>query len=293
MRNGTGRRDRLNELDRLYTEKETEMHSRRTELKQLAEQLGTGDTEALALKQQIVLQSTPNPERNSPECVPNCSVPRTTCKSSRPGSRPCKPPHNRLPTRNPPARRSQFDPTERTNRGYRHPPGNHSREDQGTTVSKLSAEYAATKKALAEKVEKRRKRTQRKVAKDGPGKLDPQIVELKSRIEILVAQEKAAVKDLDEQRQKAEHIGNSSIDVEMMRSELQYLDKVLAPIADEREKLKVELRSTPAHQRLPAGRTSQEPRQQSPPPKRGGGGLRRLVRHGLPGLVVGCPQGAD
>ena len=50
-------RDRLNELDRLYTEKETEMRSRRTELKQLAEQLGTGDTGALALKQQIALQT--------------------------------------------------------------------------------------------------------------------------------------------------------------------------------------------------------------------------------------------
>ena len=44
---------------------------------------------------------------------------------------------------------------------------------------------------------------------------------------------------------KAERFGNSSIDVEMMRSELQYLEKVLTPIADEREKLKVELRSTP------------------------------------------------
>ena len=62
---------------------------------------------------------------------------------------------------------------------------------------------------------------------------------------MLKAQEKAAAKDLDDLRVKAERFGNSSIDVEMMRSELQYLDKVLAPIADEREKLKVELRSTP------------------------------------------------
>ncbi len=31
----------------------------------------------------------------------------------------------------------------------------------------------------------------------------------------------------------------------MMRADLQYLDRVLAPIADEREKLKVELRSAP------------------------------------------------
>ena len=48
--------DRLNDLDRIYAEKEAEMRVRRTELKQLAEQLGTGDTAALALKQQIAMQ---------------------------------------------------------------------------------------------------------------------------------------------------------------------------------------------------------------------------------------------
>jgi polysaccharide biosynthesis transport protein len=48
---------RLNaELDKLYTEKETELRTRRTELRQLAEQLGSGDTAALAQKQQMSLQ---------------------------------------------------------------------------------------------------------------------------------------------------------------------------------------------------------------------------------------------
>ena len=50
------KQERLNDLDRLYTEKEAEMRNRRTEFKQLAEQLGTGDTGALALKQQIAIQ---------------------------------------------------------------------------------------------------------------------------------------------------------------------------------------------------------------------------------------------
>ena len=40
------KQERLNDLDRLYTEKEGEMRTRRTEFKQLAEQLGTGDTGA-------------------------------------------------------------------------------------------------------------------------------------------------------------------------------------------------------------------------------------------------------
>ncbi len=44
-------------MDRLYTEKETELRSRRTELKALAEQLGTADTGAIALKQKIALEA--------------------------------------------------------------------------------------------------------------------------------------------------------------------------------------------------------------------------------------------
>ena len=81
--------------------------------------------------------------------------------------------------------------------------------------------------------------------------------------------------------------------MEMMRSELQYLDKVLSPIADEREKLKVELRSTP---RITVF-------QQAEPPKTpdGRAHLRNTAMAGLggffgcdlPGLVVGCGQAAD
>ena len=99
--------------------------------------------------------------------------------------------------------------------------------------------------------------------------LDPQIAELEARIEILAAQEKAAAKTSTSNARSAEKYGNSSIDVEMMRSEMQYLDKVLTPIADEREKLKVELRSTRPHQRLPARRSAQDPREQVTPPERG------------------------
>ena len=77
-----------------------------------------------------------------------------------------------------------------------------------------------------------------------------------------------------------------------MRSELQYLDKVLSPIADEREKLKVELRSTP---RITVFQRAEPPKARWPctPAGRGHGGRRRLLRGDLSGLVVGCAQAAD
>ena len=50
------RRERLVELDRIYTDKESELRRKRTELRQLAERLGTGDSQTLTLKQQLTLQ---------------------------------------------------------------------------------------------------------------------------------------------------------------------------------------------------------------------------------------------
>ncbi len=75
--------------------------------------------------------------------------------------------------------------------------------------------------------------------------LAPETAELKARIDILTAQEKAASADRDAKREMAEKFGNSSIDVEMMRSELMELEAILKPIAEKRDKLSVELGSMP------------------------------------------------
>ena len=50
------KRTRLNELDRAYVEKETEIRGKREDLKKLAETLGTSDTEALNMRQKLALE---------------------------------------------------------------------------------------------------------------------------------------------------------------------------------------------------------------------------------------------
>ena len=47
------KRGRLNELDRAYVEKETEIRGKREDLKKLAETLGTSETETLTMKQKL------------------------------------------------------------------------------------------------------------------------------------------------------------------------------------------------------------------------------------------------
>ena len=50
------RRQRVSELERLYTDKDQEVRNRRNDLKQLAEQLGTAESETLNLKQKLTLE---------------------------------------------------------------------------------------------------------------------------------------------------------------------------------------------------------------------------------------------
>jgi capsular exopolysaccharide synthesis family protein len=237
---------RLIELETLYNEKETDMRKRRTELKLLAEQLGTGDTGALALRQQIILQSYAEARNELSKlraelqrAKDDLQIKEAWLKAMKTAPEQAAEPD--LATAADPKliqMSEQIEDIDARLETVR-------KQVKEPLLSKLTAEYKERKKTLENQVEERRKTLGKKMQKTNRVNLDPQMAELKARIDILAAQEKAAAKDLEEQRAKAERIGGGSIDVEMMRSEIQYLEKVLGPIADEREKLKVELRSTP------------------------------------------------
>ncbi len=270
---------RLNDLDHLYTEKESEMRTRRTELKQLAEQLGTGDSAALALKQQLALQQyiesrnelvrlRTELQRSEDDLEGKQAWLKVLENAVQHDADP-----EALAAADPKLARLMDSIEEIDERLVM------IREKlKEPLYTKVTEEYKAAKKALTEKAAKRQKELEARFKKARQGDQDPEIVKLKSRIGLLKAQEHAAAKDLEAQRLKTERFGNSSIDMEMMRSELQYLDKVLSPIADEREKLKVELRSTP---RITVF-------QQAEPPKTpdGRAHLRNTAMAGLGGFLA-------
>jgi hypothetical protein len=188
----TLRKQRLLELDRLFREKETEIRCKRTELRQQADLVGTTDTGAIALKQQIALQKYAE-ARNE--------LGRLRTELQR------------------------------------------AKDDLQIKLAELKA-MADEEKSREDSAPDAASKLNRS-GKRQPTRLDsnPLLAALKARIEILTTQEKMAAEDLEKQRLNAERFGNSSIDIEMLRNDLQYLDKVFASIADEREKLKVEIDS--------------------------------------------------
>jgi len=74
-------------------------------------------------------------------------------------------------------------------------------------------------------------------------KTELEIKRLRTHIVTLEELEKRLNKESLELKKRTEEIGNQSIDVEMTRGEIKQLDEVLRSIAQEREQLKVELRS--------------------------------------------------
>jgi polysaccharide biosynthesis transport protein len=73
--------------------------------------------------------------------------------------------------------------------------------------------------------------------------IEAEAVQLDTQHEIVMDQENKLADDLERMRGLVEQIGTSSTDVEMMRAEINQHESVLHSIAEERERLKVELRS--------------------------------------------------
>ncbi len=93
------RRDRVSELERLYTDKDQEVRNRRNDLKLLAEQLGAAETENLNLKQKLTLEELALYRNQSARSAISKLV---ACEANwppaRPNSKPCKTPMYRTPS---------------------------------------------------------------------------------------------------------------------------------------------------------------------------------------------------
>ena len=102
----------------------------------------------------------------------------------------------------------------------------------GTEIDMLQQQYEARVEEL-----------QKAIRQKTRSKLQMEIDQLQTSVAVMVEQERLVAEDVQKQRKMAEQFGSSSIDVEMMRADIKHLDDVLAGVANEREKLKVEVRS--------------------------------------------------
>jgi len=240
------RRQRLDELDQLYSEKEAELRKRRNDLMQLAEQLQTGDAEALNLKERSALQRfsmfrqelgniqmailRAQAEMRIREAWANESLKIPISEEDLEMFARTDPTYTRL--------QAQMDAVQMRIQEL-------ARTAQPEIAQQFAARYQEDLKRISEQLEKRRGELLEELRRRRRKALDDELAEHKFRMSVLLQQQQELEKEVEAARREAEQFGVRSLDVEMMRAEARVLENLLQRIGDERQKLAIELRSRP------------------------------------------------
>jgi succinoglycan biosynthesis transport protein ExoP len=240
------RRQRLDELDQLYSEKEAELRKRRNDLTQLAEQLQTGDAEALNLKERSALQRfsmfrqelgnvqmailRAQAEMRIREAWADESLKIPISEQDLEMFARTDPTYGRLQT--------QADAVQMRIQEL-------ARTAQPEIAQQFAARYRQELKTISEQLEKRRGELLEELRRRRRKALEDELAEHKFRMSVLLQQQQELEREVEAARREAEQFGVRSLDVEMMRAEARVLENLLQRIGDERQKLAIELRSRP------------------------------------------------
>ncbi len=247
-----GRVERLAELDRVYAEQETELRSKRTELKKLAGQLGSGDKSALSVKEQFELQLYTEARtelnrlrlelRRVQYALDDNKAKLAAVKAGR--ARPATAGDVEMAVINDP----ESTRLQQALAALDDATGDEKStvKDDGPLARTLSDRYAKMQKSLEDQLASRRKRLAAHLSTVKTGDTDSLEAEaqtLQSQADQLAQAVQQAASEVEVQKKQTELIGNSSIDVEMMRAEIGELEKTFGAVADERQHTRVELNS--------------------------------------------------
>jgi len=240
------RRKRLSDLDRLYTDKDLEVRNKHNELKQLAEQLGTNETETPTLKQKLTFEELATHRQELArsqnemwrlqcnlallqvelDCVKSDQISDIECEMYAPSD-----PLLKLLIQEIMKRKMDSE-------------------------NKNPAELDRFEKEYSQRLEQIRNEIRRKQI----GELEKEIKKAEAAIQIANKQQHSNEKDVDRLKKIVEQCDSLPVDVEMLRADIAIREISLDAIAAERDKLKVELhapsRITPLQKKAEAVKTS-------------------------------------
>jgi hypothetical protein len=239
------RRQRVNELDRLYTDKDLEVRNKRNDLKQLAEQLGTAETENLNLKQKLTLEELATYRQELArsafevgrlrselasrqaelKAVQSAEISDIECEMFAQSDPVLKTLIQEILLR-------KIDKEFGSKTQTPEDKSNKDAEKRKGELERLSNEYADRITQIREEIRHKRQ-----------SEVEKEIKRVEAAIEIANKQLKVGEAELQRLTKLAEQFGSSSVDVEMLRADILVREKSLDAIASERDKLKVELRS--------------------------------------------------
>ena len=240
------RRERLSELDQLYAEKESELRKLENDLKALSQQLETGDSQALSLKQQITLQqfSTYRSELINVQLrMMRAQGELSLKKALRDKAAQLQVTERELDA----AARTdslmlQLLMREAELKGLVAQTRDVVRPEMaGRYGNRYSQELADVQGRIqARREELRQELEQKRVAN-----IDQEIENLNFELAILDAQQQQLQQEVENVRRTAETFGKGSIEIEFLRAEVELARRTLQTIAEERNRMSIELRAKP------------------------------------------------
>ena len=277
------RRIRLNELQKLYAEKESDLRQKRTDLTNTEEQLGAIDDKTAGLKTQLALQNYGEFQREltkmkfekqaamrrrgqleiEMQSLPEVSDSEVTMILQ-----------NNQEFVNLQARKNILESimknvANNAVQGSKKPP---SLRRTGDELDGTNAQLSSLKALFADGIRSaRRLENEREMRK------------LKSQVDILTEQYNAFNNEVDKAKKEAEQVGKSFVEVQMMRAEVENIERLLKGVSEEREQVKVELRSQ-ARVRIPSDPPADVPEVEA-------GRVMRFTLIGFGSIVALCLPG--
>lgn len=273
------RRVRLSELDQLYAEKETELRKLENDLKALSQQLETGDSQALSLKQQITLQqfSTYRSELINVQLrIMRAQGELSLKKALRDKAAQLQVTERELDAaaRTDPVilqllmREAELKNLVAQTRDVVRP----------EMAGRYGNRYAQDLADVQNRIKARREELRQELEQKRVANIDEEIENLNFELAILAQQQQQLQDEVENVRRTAETFGKGSIEIEFLRAEVDLARKTLQTIAEERNRMSIELRAKPritVVQRAEAPRVADQDRR-----------VQLATLAGLAGLVV-------
>jgi succinoglycan biosynthesis transport protein ExoP len=245
------RQDRVSDLERLYTDKDIEVRDKRSDLKKLADQMGTADTENITVRQRLAfeelasyrqqlaqrefevgrLRSQLASRQAELKAVTNNTVTDIGCQMYAVSDPILRDLMQEIMWRQQDAEYASGVVKEGAVKG------------NANKSTRAIDQYQFQLERIKNKYNDRITEIKEEIAHKQQTDLEKEIKRIEAEIEVAAKQQRTNDDDVQRLKKLAETFGSSSVDVEMLRADIAVRVKSLDTIAAERDKLKVELHS--------------------------------------------------
>jgi polysaccharide biosynthesis transport protein len=240
------RRQRVSELDRLYTDKDQEVRNKRNDLKTLAEQLGTAETENLNLTQKLTLEELATYRQELARSEFEVGRLRSELASRQAELKAVQSTdisdiECQMYAQNDATLRNLMQEIQYRKMDSEYTSG--ALKDSGKKASRFLDQYQVQLDRFEKDYADRMTKIKEEIMHRRQSDVEREIKRTEASIEMASKQQRSNEDDVQRLRKLAQQFGSSSVDVEMLRADIGVKEKSLDIIAAERDKLKVELRA--------------------------------------------------